>query len=672
MKTGLLKLAVRASVMAIACMAVPGVQAQAQAVADATPKVKVSATPIGHFYANRVFSSASLSPNARFLAVRFGADKQRYRLAVVDLVANKIKVVAAMSYADVASFHWINDNRLIYTTSDTRLAPGKKRHAPGLFAINKDGTDLRELISTGGETSDARTLSPNHQFVGDTGAQNSDSIYIYKGNSAREGEYAPPTLLKLDTKTGLTESVRRPPNSGSWLLDYKGEPRLTVATKDDVSTVVMLEANGEWRTLASFNPYLGGDGAFTPLDFGPDGTMYVSSNRGGDKQALYSFDLKTNKLSDAPLLALEDYDFSGNLVFNDKKLIGINYLSDASATAWLDPAMKAMQDKVDALLPNTVNRISVARRAEIPWVLVMSYSDRQPGKFNLYNTETGKLNFVGDSMPHLNIAEMAEQEAVRVKARDGLVVPAWLTLPNASRKNLPMVVLVHGGPYVRGGSWGWNRDAQFLASRGYAVIEPEFRGSTGFGTKHYKAGWKQWGLAMQNDIADVTKWAIAQGIADPKRICIAGASYGGYATLMGLVNDPDLFKCGVNWVGVTDLDLLAGGHWSGVSDLGTGYLKYGMPVLIGDPVKDAEQFKKTSPIHQAARITQPLLLAYGALDVRVPLYHGKKFREAVEAHNKNVEMIIYDDEGHGWSVPENHVDFWGKVEKFLDQHIGKP
>jgi dipeptidyl aminopeptidase/acylaminoacyl peptidase len=232
-------------------------------------------------------------------------------------------------------------------------------------------------------------------------------------------------------------------------------------------------------------------------------------------------------------------------------------------------------------------------------------------------------------------------------------------------------VMVHGGPYVRGGSWGWSPGSQFLASRGYVVIEPEFRGSTGFGKKHYESGWKQWGLNMQNDIADVTRWAIAQGIADPKRICIAGASYGGYATVMGLVNDPDLYQCGINWVGVTDLELLHSGDSSFTSDMGDAYQKYGFPILIGDPVKDAERFKATSGIHQAARIKQPMLLAYGALDQRVPFYHGKKFLDAVKPGNKDVEMVVYDDEGHGWFFMKNRVDFWSRVEKFLDRNIGK-
>jgi dipeptidyl aminopeptidase/acylaminoacyl peptidase len=334
--------------------------------------------------------------------------------------------------------------------------------------------------------------------------------------------------------------------------------------------------------------------------------------------------------------------------------------------------MKALQGRVDAALPGLVNTISVAARAETAWVLVDSYSDRVPHTWNLFNTETGKLNRVGESYPAIEPARMGSQEALRYKARDGLEIPALLTLPNGgARKNLPLVVLVHGGPYVRGGEWGWDPQAQFLASRGYAVLEPEFRGSTGFGSAHFRAGWKQWGLKMQDDIADGARWAIAQGIADPKRICIAGASYGGYATLMGLINDPELFQCGVGWVGVTDISLLYTGHWSFRSDLQGSWKEYGMPELIGDIKEDAAQFKATSPIQQAARIRQPLLLAYGGSDQRVPVYHGRKFYDAVKATNQNVEMVVYDEEGHGWSLPKNRIDFWRRVEQFLDKHIGK-
>jgi dipeptidyl aminopeptidase/acylaminoacyl peptidase len=297
-------------------------------------------------------------------------------------------------------------------------------------------------------------------------------------------------------------------------------------------------------------------------------------------------------------------------------------------------------------------------------------SDKQPRTTYVYNTATRKFTNLGSAHPALDRKQMGETDFVRVRARDGLSIPAYLTLPPGGvKKNLPMVVLVHGGPWVRGANWAFNAEVQFLATRGYAVLQPEFRGSTGFGWKHFEAGFKQWGRAMQNDVADATRWAIEQGYADPKRVCIAGASYGGYATLMGLANDPDLFRCGVQWVGVTDPQLMFSVYWSDISNEAK---KYSYSKLIGDPVADAGMMEAVSPIKNAAKIKQPLLMAYGAWDVRVPLVHGEKFRDAMKPHNEKVEWVLYPNEGHGWARPENRIDFWKRVETFLARELATP
>ncbi len=327
-----------------------------------------------------------------------------------------------------------------------------------------------------------------------------------------------------------------------------------------------------------------------------------------------------------------------------------------------------MQARVDALLPNTVNLMEIARRPEVPYVLVHAYSDVDPGRYILYNHETGKQTLLGAVMRDIEPRQMATREFIRYKARDGLEIPGWLTVPRGSKGiKLPLVVLVHGGPWVRGGQWTWDADSQFLASRGYAVLEPEFRGSAGFGWKHFRASWKQWGLAMQDDIADGARWAVARGTADPARICIAGASYGGYSAMMGLLNDPDIFKCGINWVGVTDISLLYQPGWG---DFTMEYKSYGMPRLVGALKGDAEQLNRTSPLVQAARIRQPVLLAYGGADRRVQIVHGTRFRDAVQKNNPNVEWVEYLDEGHGWQIVKNRVDFWSRVENFLHRNIG--
>lgn len=644
---------------------------------DATAPVR---TPIERFFANPQLDGALLSPGGRYLAALSGAPDRRDMLIVVDLQTNTVKAVAGYANADVLDFEWVNDERLLFNVSDKGVGPGGEYLASGLFAVDRDGGNLRQLAAR----NDARggtplgshvhvKMLPWHTFMlGQRGAQDSDWAYVQSLDYDHKNTLEAINLLHLNTRTGEVRRVPRPGPVAGWLLDNAGEPRLATTSKDGVASIHYRDpASDQWRVLATFNAFTGGDEAFTPLGFGGDGTLYVSMHNGKDTASLYRFDFSTGKVDPEPIVVTAGYDFRGSLLTARGKLLGVRLQTDALSTAWFDPETAALQKKIDALLPGTNNLLSVAARGGSPWVLVRSYSDRQPLTWIVYNTDTGKLSRIGDTYPGIEPARMGRQEPVTYKARDGREIPGLLTLPPGGGKNLPLVMLVHGGPYVRGNVWGWESESQFLASRGYAVLEPAFRGSTGFGQSHYRAGWKQWGLAMQDDIADGARWAIAQGHADPQRICIAGSSYGGYSALMGLVRDADLYRCGINWLGVTDINLLYDGHWTVRSDLREDYRKHGMPTLVGDQVKDAEQLKATSPIEQAARITRPLLMAYGGADRRVPIYHGTRLRDAVTRHNKQVEWVVYQDEGHGWSLPQTRIDFWGRVEKFLDRHIGR-
>ncbi len=635
--------------------------------------------PVEVFFSNPLLDDAELSPSGRYLAAISGAPGRRDALVVVDLVENKAKAVAAFSEVDVLQFQWVNDERLVYNVSDKQVGPGGDLLASGLYAVNRDGGSPRQLasrrgvefVSEGGSRLDRRILPWNTFMLHQRGAQDSNTIYVTSPELDDYNVVRTVNLLRLDTVTGQVQTIQRPGPVDSWLLDNAGEPRLTMRSEGGQTSIHYRDpATSKWRLLAQFSTYQGSPGAFSPVGFGADGTLYVRAYQGKDTASLHTLDLASGKVNPQPLVVTPGYDFDGDLVERRGKVLGATVETDAPATVWFDKDMQAVQQGVDKLLPGTVNLISVASRADAPWVLVRSFSDVRPLSYTLYNPSTGKLNPVGSSMDGIDPAKMGRQDPVRYKARDGREIPALLTLPPGAGKNLPLVVLVHGGPFVRGNHWGWDPQVQFLASRGYAVLEPDFRGSLGYGMSHYRAGWKQWGLAMQDDIADGARWAIAQGTVDPKRICIAGASYGGYAALMGLVKDPDLYKCAVNWAGATDINLLYDGHWSFDSDLGEDWKLQGMPVLVGDQVKDAAQLKATSPIQQAARITQPLLLAYGAVDRRVPLYHGNQFRDAVAKHNKQVEWIVYQDEGHGWTRPQNRFNFWKRVESFLGRHIG--
>jgi dipeptidyl aminopeptidase/acylaminoacyl peptidase len=634
--------------------------------------------PLESFFENPRMNMVELSPDGQSLAMLVAMKNGRVQLVSMNLKTKEPKIVAGFNDVDISEFHWVNSKRLVFTTADNTVATGELRYNPGLFAVNLDGSDLRTLIErvygakmTTGTMIQKRTLPAESFFYAVDLRLHSENVFVAQPVWDSIYDLRALNLISLNTNTGKAETLTRPGDSRAWLIDYDGKPKVNIVSEGDKEKIMYHdEQSGRWEVIAETGKYRGGK--FTPLELGPDGTLYVVARKKQDTSSLYRFNLKTKEVEDQAIVSIPGYDFNGNLIFDraSKKLLGVSFLNDARTTHWLDEGMQALQKKIDALLPATINQISIARDGLSRFVAVRSYSDVQPSVYTVYDTENSKLELIGHRHQKIDAKTMAIQDMVRYSARDGLQIPAYLTLPKGEKsKNLPMVVLVHGGPFVRGASWEWDAQVQFLASRGYAVLQPEFRGSTGFGVKHFKAGWKQWGLLMQDDLADAAKWAIAEGIADPKRICIAGASYGGYASLMGIANHPELFQCAVNWVGVTSIPLLYESSWS--NDYSAEWQNYGMPLLIGDPVKDAEQLRNTSPVNLADKIKKPLLLAYGGADRRVPIAHGEKFYTEVSKHNAKVEWIKYPDEGHGWKLERTRLDFWGRVEKFLHENIGQ-
>jgi len=637
-----------------------------------------SARPsVESFFTPAKLTEAELSPDGKFVALAVRGADEHMKLAVMDLSAMEPKVVGGFTDVDVGNINWVNNQRLTFSVYSGLEAQGDLEYYPGLFAVNRDGSDTRTLVERSTNLfvyeitpTHKNVLPGNTYFAGVDESGKSDDIFVVQPTYSNTYDVTAMNLMRVDTRTGHATSFDRPGDAVDWTIDDAGVPRICETLHEGKTAIYYRDpANEKWRKLIEFDAYEGG--GFRPLEMVPDGYLYVVARVKQDTSALYRYDLQKNAMDAEPLISVKGYDFNGSLIFDHagKKLLGVRYVTDAQSTLWFDEGMKKIQQRIDALLPATINQLRLARGAGATHILVKSYSDVSPTSFLVYDTASDHLTLLGSSRPGVNPRQMAQQDMVHYAARDGLSIPAYLTLPNgANKKNLPLVVLVHGGPYMRGTVWGWDAEVQFLASRGYAVLQPEFRGSDGFGAKFFRAGWKQWGLAMQNDVADGAKWAVAQGIADPKRICIAGASYGGYATLMGLANDPDLFRCGVDWVGVTDINLMFKPIW--ISDQSEEWRHFGMPVMVGDPVKDAEQLKATSPVNIAQRIKQPLLMAYGGADPRVPIEHGEKFHDAIKPYNDKVQWIEYSQEGHGWYLLKTNVDFWTRVEKFLDENIG--
>ena len=632
-----------------------------------------AAIPVQDFFQNPVFGGASLSPSGRMVAVVVGAPGSRDRLAVVDLETMKVRPVMSFSDADIDHVQWISDSRLVFDLRDRHLAQADQQLAAGLYAVNADGTRYRQLVERDNpfvrDGNALRALPWNTFLLGQAGAQDSDDVFVVQPQRIGAKGAGDMRLLRLNTLSGRSEEIDAPADAFQWLLDAKGNLRAVRTEHDGLAALHWRDpASGRWRKLREFDRYTGAS-----LDLkavAPDGQLYVTARPGRDMEALYLYDPLRDQLAAKPLLASPQYDIAPQFITRDDQVLGVRFTIDAEVTQWFDAGIKAHQAEVDRLLPATANMLTPPRRGDSPWMLVRAFSDVQPAAYFLYHAQTKKLARLGAEQPGIRPAQMSRMDMVRYKARDGLEIPAYLTLPqsSAAKKKLPLVVYVHGGPWART-AWDWQGDVQFLASRGYAVLQPQFRGSTGFGDKHLRAGFKQWGLAMQDDLADAARWAIAQGIADPGRICIMGASYGGYATLMGLARDGDLFRCGVEWAGVSDILLMFDAHWSDLSDE---WKRYGMPQMIGDRERDLAQLEATSPLKLAARIKNPLLIAHGLVDRRVPIEHGRRLRDALKAHNPDVEWVEYEKDGHGWGLPQTQADWWGRVEKFLARHLGAP
>lgn len=622
--------------------------------------------PVLDFFKDSAFASATLSPDGKFvaLAAKDGARKVK-GLVVLGLDdASKSKAVAGFADADVTRVWWVGNRRLVFWVTDAQTEYGDIV-GQGAYSVDREGGETMPL-----------TPRLDYRFQGystihSVPKDGSGDVIVVRYEWDHRGEPRGSSIGRLNATTGRTEDISFgvPDYVRRWAFDDKGRPRAAVAYFEDRARVFWrVTPEAPWKKVVETDAYAGGDDRFVPIAVDSTNTLYLTRReKDEDFSALWRIDLSAADPKPVSLLALDGYDFRGSLVMNaDGRVVGIRYLTDAQGTHWFDAKLRSIQERVDALLPGTINQLDCGQCSDPAVVLVRSWSDRQPAVFRIYDAPSGSLRVIAQARPWIDPRRMARREMHRIVARDGLRIPVHLTRPADVNAPAPMVVLVHGGPNVRGGEWQWEPESQFLASRGYVVLEPEYRGSTGFGFKHFKAGWKQWGLAMQDDIADATRWAIEKGIADPRRICIAGASYGGYATLMGLARYPELYRCGVEWVGVTDLDLMYTSRWSDISEAAR---EYGLPVLMGDRTRDAKQLAQTSPVNVASRITQPLLMAYGRNDRRVPIMHGAHMRDALATQNKNVEWVEYPEEGHGWWLQATKVDFWTRVERFLQKNM---
>ena len=598
--------------------------------------------PMEDFFRNPEKSSFKISPNGNHIAY-MKPWKTRMNVYVLNNKTNNETRLTSSEERGIYGFVWLTDERIGYIKDD---GGDENMH---FYAVNIDGSNERDL--TPFENVQARIIDdleddPNHIIIG-----------LNKRNPQIHDPY------RVNVNDGKMEMIaENPGNISGWMTDHNGKLRVAI-TSDGVNTSLLYRDSES----DNFKPILTTDFkvSVSPLFFTFDNkNLYVASNRGRDKAAIFEFNI--DKAKEGELIFEHDQVDVSGLMYSKKRkvLTGVNYTVAKSDMAFFDDWRKDIQQKLESQLPGYKVGITSFSKDETK-AIVVTYSDRCRGTYYYYDVIKNKLTDLGKVSPWLNEDHMAEMKPIEYRSRDGLTIHGYLTLPKGSDgKNLPVVVNPHGGPWARD-SWEYRSEIQFLANRGFAVFQMNFRGSTGYGREFWEISFKEWGKSMQDDITDGVNWLIDEGIADPDRIAIYGASYGGYATLAGLTFTPDLYACGVDYVGVSSLFTFMESippYWELYRNM--------LYEMVGHPEKDKDLLASSSPLLHIDKIKVPLFIAQGANDPRVKKSESDQIVEALKSVGIEVPYMVKDNEGHGFYNQENQFDFYREMEKFLKKHIG--
>lgn len=622
--------------------------------------------------------SLVVSPSNSHAALLVTGPKGRVALAVLDLAhPGQRQVIAAYDDVDIVEVAWVNDKRLVYSAREA--GPIISYDKWGTFAIDRDGEDLRQLITSRSDTEAAtgssirqRVLPRDWDYLRPV-RDGSDDVLVTRWLDDLDRGVRPQVMARVDTRTmrltPLTDG--QPQGADRWFLDGRGRLRVVTTTiKDRAALWWRPQPDAAWEKLHEWDR-IAGD-ALIPRALEADGTLIVASRRRSDTTALFTYDLAKRHFDPEPLVGVQGYDVDAvRFDHRQQRVAGVPVVAQKPTWVWFDDGLAKAQATIDKALPaGRSNTLLCGDCIGAQRFVVHSAGDRQPGEYYLFDPKAGKISLLVTERPWLQESAQGRRSYHRIAARDGLSLPVVVTHPPAipAGQPAPTVLLVHGGPWAPGADLTWDAKPQFLATRGYRVLEVSFRGTTGLGWKHESASWGQFGLAMQDDLEDALLWAVAEKLADPARVCIYGASYGGYAALMGPVRHPSRYRCAVSHVGVTDLTMMYSRNWTDVSAAGR---TYDYPVQIGDPVKDAERLRQQSPVNRVAEIKVPVLVAQGRLDRRVTPEHADRFVSAARAAGVAIERVDYE-EGHGFSRAESEADFFGRLEAFLARHLKTP
>ncbi|QPF73314.1 S9 family peptidase [Roseateles sp. DAIF2] len=631
------------------------------------------------------FDRAQLSPSGRHLAVLVPAHGRR-QLAIMDLEDRRISTRIGVPGADVGSVMWLGDQRLVFSLAQLGQNRKTLAHAGGLYVVGRDGQEQRRLFQTAGEwfASGAQRLVqmwPQQRVPG------SETELIVAANDVDEHSI---DLYRLEVTSGKRQqlSSKRPARVRQWVLDAQQRPRVAIASSEDGLDLLIhyrdVDAKsgepGPWRELWRQRASRG-DALAVPLSVEADGRLLVASNEGRDTMAVREYDPALGQWGET-LVEHPRYDVAVNALGEPAgerllheahaELLGFLVEAEKPLYLWMDESRRALQALVDQALPGRINALQFSAG---PRVLIRSHADTQPPRWYLMDRGSGRIEPLFDSRPGLDTKRLPATEVLNLQSRDGLPLLAYLMKPPGAKPGqaLPAVMLVHGGPWTRGAVWGdelGDMDtARWLASRGYAVLLPSFRGSTGFGKRALLASRGQFGLTMQDDLDDVLQALLQRGDLDPQRLCIMGSSYGGYASLMAVARQPERFRCAVSGMPISDLPALLESGWSDLSV--NKRAKAFWVEMAGDPKQQRAALQAVSPVHLADRIRAKVMIFAGVDDQRTPLEQAEGMRRALQRAGNEPLWLAKYGEGHGFHLSQNRGEMLEMLERFLAEQIGR-
>jgi dipeptidyl aminopeptidase/acylaminoacyl peptidase len=569
--------------------------------------------------------------------------------------------------------HWVGNDRLVASVGFAARRYFVGTQETRLLSVRADGTGLIELVKAApfGRGGTAQIQDAVVDWLPDDGRHILLQLPDENGGA--------PAVFRVDVETGRRHMVHAPQrNVWQWITDASHRVRVGVRSDEGEYEILACDPEGKnWRTLWKFKGRA--REAVWPLGFGRQPQeLYVLADHQG-RSAIFTVDLGSADLKRTLRLAHPEHDLDGHLMHSPAtgdvtglRSDGVDADGEARTEIW-DPQWRALAVAIDKGLPERSNRLRRFSRDEQRYI-VHSTGNGQPGQYYLGDRKTGELVLLADQHGQLDPQHLAGKQFVEIRARDGLKLAAYLSLPDgASRpanapprpRKLPLVLLPHGGPHARDNA-DFDVETEFLASRGYAVLQVNFRGSWGYGHDFMAAGLQRWGLEMQDDLTDAAQWAVDQGVADPARMCIVGSSYGGYAALMGVVKTPRLFRCAASFAGVTDLIDLIQHHGDYIG--GTAAMRE----QLGSAWGDRARLRATSPALQAERIEVPVLLVHGTADRSVPVEQSRDMAKALRSAGKPHRYIEQQDGDHHLSRYTHRLEYYRALEAFLAEHLGPP